>query len=165
MEIKNIPGVQKGRKVFNINANKTIYRPINQIFDFITKPENDFQWQYGTLIGAIINESSYGMGALFRTIGHFMGRRIESTFEVTEYEPNKKYGFKSLSGPMQSNTLYTFEMAAGATRVNVSMEASVINLFQVDEGILEKKMKKQIKENLEMLKNILEAGKQQPLSA
>ena len=84
---------------------------------------------------------------------------IEGTFEVTEYEPNKKYGFKSLSGPLHSQTLYTFELAGGATKVSISTQASATNVFQSDEGLLEKKMKKQLKENLELLKDILEQSK------
>ncbi len=88
-----------------------------------------------------------------------MGHRIQSTYEVTDYEPSTKYGFKSLSGPLNSHTSYDFEMADGSTKVTISMQANVINFFQVNEGILEKKMKKQIKENLAMLKNLLEAKK------
>lgn len=144
--------------MINLISNKLIYRPITEIFDFISTPENDFQWQYGTLTSAQISEGVAKVGAFFRSIGHFMGRRIESTFEITEYEPTRKYGFKSLSGPMHSRTLYTFETAGGATKINVSMQASAVNLFQADEGILEKQMKKQLKENLEMLKQILEDG-------
>lgn len=143
--------------MININSNKLIYRPVHRIFDFISDPENDFQWQYGTLTSGHISAGATRVGSFFRSIGHFMGRRIQSTFEVTEFEPNLKYGFKSLSGPMQSCTLYTFEIAGGGTRVNLSTQASAVNLFQVDEGILEKKMKKQLKENLEMLKEILES--------
>ena len=85
-----------------------------------------------------------------------MGHRIQSTYEVTDYEPSTKYGFKSLSGPLNSHTSYDFEMADGSTKVTISMQANVINFFQVNEGILEKKMKKQIKENLAMLKTLLE---------
>jgi hypothetical protein len=88
-----------------------------------------------------------------------MGHRIEGTFEVTEYEPNKKYGFKSLSGPLHSQTLYTFELVGGGTKVNISTQAVAANVFQSDEGILGKKLKKQLKENLELLKDILEQSK------
>ena len=143
--------------MININSNKLIFRPITQIFDFVSKPENDFQWQYGTLTSGHISDGGIGLGSFFRSIGHFMGRRIQSTFEVTEFEPNMKYGFKSLSGPMQSHTLYTFELAGGGTRVNIATQASAINLLQVEDAILEKKMKKQLKENLAMLKDILES--------
>lgn len=96
------------------------------------------------------------MGACFASTGHFMGHRIQSTFEVTEYEPNTKYGFKSLSGPLQSYTSYVFDIAKGYTQIKLTMQANMINSMDFNENVLEKKMKKQLKENLAMLKNILE---------
>jgi uncharacterized membrane protein len=143
--------------MINLNMSTMIYRPVRQVFDFMSAPENDFQWQYGTLAAARVSEGASVIGTFFRSIGHLMGRRVESTFEVTEYEPNKKYGFKSLSGPFHSQTSYTFEIANGSTKINISTQANVFNFFQVDEGILEKKMKKQLKEDLAMLKDLLEA--------
>jgi uncharacterized membrane protein len=142
--------------MINLNNSTMIYKPINQVFDFVSTSENDFEWQYGTLETAKLPESDGGIGSFFRSIGHLMGRRILSTFEVTEYERNKKYGFKSLSGPLDSQTSYTFEMAAGSTRVNISTQVSAGKLFEVDERVLEKRMKKQVKDNLTLLKGILE---------
>jgi uncharacterized protein YndB with AHSA1/START domain len=142
--------------MINLNISTLIYQPIKKVFDFVCKPENDFQWQYGTLASATLSEGTENIGTVFRSVGHLMGHRIQSTFEVTEFEPNKKYGFKSLSGPLLSQTTYTFEMAEGSTKVNISTQANVVNFFQPDEGILEKKMKKQLKENLAILKNLLE---------
>ncbi len=144
--------------MIHLNSNKLIYRPIREIFDFVSTPENDFQWQYGTLASAWTSEGVKGVGASFRSTGHFLGLRTESTYEITDYEPLRKYGFKSLSGPMQSFTLYTLEMAGGATRIHVAVRANPVNLFRADEGILEKQMKKQLKDNLDMLKEILEHG-------
>lgn len=143
--------------MINLNISTMIYRPIQQVFNFMSVPENDFQWQYGTLASTRLSEGTSNIGALFRSIGHLVGRRVESTFEVTEYEPNKKYGYKSLSGPLHSQTSYTFEIASGSTKVTVSTQANLVNFFQMGEGILEKKMKKQLKEDLAMLKDILEA--------
>ena len=142
--------------MINLNANVQVYRPVTQVFDFVSAPENDFLWQYGTLASAHISESIVGRGACFRTVGHFMGHRTQSTFEVTEFEPNKKYGFKSLSGPLQSQTSYTFDLDKGRTQINISIQANAINLLQFSEGVLEKKMRKQLKENLALLKEILE---------
>jgi len=36
------------------------------------------------------------------------------------------------------------------------MQANVVNSFQMDEGVLEKPLKRQFKENLAMLKELLE---------
>jgi hypothetical protein len=139
-----------------------IYSPVNQVFDFVSTPENDFQWQYGTLASAGLSEGVATIGTSFRSIGHLMGHRVESTFEVTEYELNRKYGFKSLSGPLHSQTSYTFEVIKGVTKINLFMEAILVNRFQVDEGVLEKRMRKQLKENLAMLKEVLEVRRIPP---
>jgi len=143
--------------MININLNISIYRPINRVFDFISTPENDFQWQYGTFESARTSEEPVKIGGTFRSNSNLLGHRTQSTFEVTEYEPGKKYGFKSLSGPLQSFTSYTLHMAKGCTQVNLSMRANKVNSIELNENILGKKMKKQFKENLAMLKNILES--------
>lgn len=142
--------------MINLEMSTMINRPVGQVFDFMSTPENDFQWQYGTLVSARISEGASQRGTSFRSIGHLMGRRIQSTFEVTEYEPNRKYSFKSLSGPLESRTSYTFETDKGVTQINISTQVNAINFFQVNQGVLEKGMKKQLKENLAMLKDLLE---------
>ncbi|HMD81461.1 MAG TPA: SRPBCC family protein [Anaerolineales bacterium] len=144
--------------MIHIISSTFIQQPINRVFDFISKPENDFQWQYETLSSSQTSEGVITVGSSFRSTGHLMGNRIQSTFEVTEYEPNKRYGFKSLSGPLQSVTSYSLDISKRYTQVKISTQANVVNKLEFNENILEKKMKRQIKENLAMLKNILESG-------
>ena len=150
--------------MIDINLSTMIYKPIKQVFEYITTPENDFQWQYGTLATNKVARVAGAPGIFFRTIGHLMGRRVMSTYEVTEYETDRKYGFKSLSGPLHTQTSYTFEIANGSTRVNLSMQAHVVNFFQMTEGTLQKRMKKQLKDNLAMLKELLEERQTLPVS-
>ena len=66
---------------FELNIN--IYRPLPQVFRFVAMPENDFQWQYGTLASSRISEGEMGVGTVFRTVSHVMGHRIDSVYEVT----------------------------------------------------------------------------------
>ena len=144
--------------MIQVSSNTQIYRPIKRVFDFISTPENDFQWQYEILASASLPGSISGLGACFQSTGHFMGHRVQCTFEVTEYEPNHRYGFRSLSGPLLSFTSYTLDIARTHTQVKLSMQANLINLMEVNENVFEKKMKRQLKENLAMLKSILELG-------
>jgi hypothetical protein len=144
--------------MINIISSTHIYQPITKVFEFICNPENDFQWQYGTLSSTSISKNMAEMGACFQTTGNFMGHRIQSTFEVTEYDLNKKYGFKSLSGPLQSYTSYSFNIAKGYTQITLVTQANVVNFIELNENILEKKLKKQLKENLAILKNLMEVG-------
>ncbi len=142
--------------MINLNGSTIIYRPVKQVFDFMSTPENDFQWQYGTLVTTGLSEGMSQMGTSFRSIGHLMGHRILATFEVTEYEPGRRYRFKSISGPLHSQTTYTFAAADGNTKIHISTRANVVDFFQIGERILEKRMKKQLKENLAILKDFLE---------
>ena len=144
--------------MIQINSNVQIYRPIQLVFNFVSTPENDFQWQYGTLVSARLATSKAELGACFQSTSLFMGHRVLSTFEVIRYEPNSQYDFKSLSGPLQSITSYTFDIAKSGTQVQLVMQAKLVELMELSENVLEKKMKRQLKENLAMLKQILEVG-------
>jgi hypothetical protein len=144
--------------MINFESSEVICRPAGPVFDFLSTPENDVRWHYGTLASSTLTEGIPSKGTFFRSIGHWMGRRNLSTFEVTEYKPDQKYGFKSLSGPLSSQTSYSFGMADnGCTTIEISIQAHVVNFFQMSESILEKNMKQQLKEDLAMLKALLEA--------
>jgi len=54
--------------MINLNSSTLIYRPIRQVFDFISAPENDFQWQYGTLASARISEGAGNIGTFFEAL-------------------------------------------------------------------------------------------------
>jgi hypothetical protein len=142
--------------MISFDLNTHIYRPLQQVFTFVATPENDFQWQYGTLASVQISSGEMGMGSLFRAVGHFMGRRIETVYEVTVFALNKKYGYRSVSGPVDSHTLYNFEITDGGTKVNLSLGTNPRNLFEPNADIMVKKFKKQYKENLALLKSLLE---------
>ena len=143
--------------MINLNVSTMIHEPIKQVFDFVSAPENDVKWQYGTLMAARLPDGVDKIGSFFRSIGHLLGRRNQGLFEVTEYERNSKYSFKSLAGPLHLQTSYSFASASGSTRISISTQASADSSFQINERLMERKMKKQLKENLRLLKHLLEA--------
>lgn len=134
-----------------------IYRPLNQVFAFVATPENDFHWQYGTLLSTRISDVEMGVGALFRSVSNFMGRRMEGVYQVTEYEPDKKYGFKSQSGPILVYTLYMFEVMKGSTRIDLFAQITPGALVKSNDASTERTVRKQYRENFTLLKNLLEA--------
>lgn len=144
--------------MININVSTIIYSPVQQVFDFVSKPENDFQWQYAILETARLSKDAKNSRTTFRSIGHLMGYRNLSTFEVAEYEQNKKYSIKSLSGPLHSQTTYTLKTVSNGTKVNVTIQASLFDFHHLNEGLVEKSLKRQLKENLALLKDLLEAS-------
>ena len=142
--------------MIQLDSSITIYRPLATVFDFISSSANDFEWQYGTLVSKQVSTGNAQVGTSFRSVGHLMGRRMIATFEITEYEANRRYGFKSLSGPLKTHTLYTLEPQEGRTMIRITTQASPADGWEVHEGLAEKCMQKELKDNLTMLKTILE---------
>ena len=143
--------------MISINLSTLISRPIWEVFDFITAPENNQLWQYGSLESVQVSAGDLQVGTIFSSFGHFLGRRIQSNFEVTEFEANKSYGFETISGPIQLQTSYSFESVDSGTTVIVSSLINPGGFFKLVDPIVASAAKKQFKENLEKLKEILEA--------
>jgi len=142
--------------MISINLNTSILRPVWEVFDFIVRPENNPQWQYGSLMTMQKSPRDMRVGTLFSSFGHFMGRRIQSNFEVTEFETNKSFGFKTISGPIQLHTSYSFEAIDRVTTVMVSSLINPGGFFNLADPIVARVARKQFKENLAHLKKILE---------
>jgi hypothetical protein len=142
--------------MISINLNVLILRPVWEVIDFIANPENNPQWQYGSLGSVQLSSGDVQVGTVFSSFGHFMGRRIQSNFEVTEFETNKSYGFETISGPIQLQTSYNFEVVDGGTNVIVSSLINPGGFFKLMDPIVTRAVKKQFKENLTTLKKVLE---------
>jgi len=145
--------------MINLVSTTLIQRPVKQVFDFISTAGNDVQWQYGALAASQLTLHPIGLGTLFSSLSYFMGRRLQGKFEITEYEPNKKYGFKSLSGPIQTQALYIFEIHQDSTRVDASLQVKQSGFFKMTDALVTRYAKKQLNDNLTALKNFLEADK------
>ena len=142
--------------MISIKVNTLILQPVREVFDFIVEPENNALWQFGSLESAQLSDGGMQVGTLFSSFGHFMGRRIQSSFEVTEFESNKNYGFKALSGPVQLQASYKFEAVDHGTNLAVSTQVSPGGFFKLVDPIVARVAKKQFKENLAKLKRLLE---------
>src|SRR5680860_1449629 len=64
-----------------------------------------------------VSDGPTTVGTEFVQVTHFLGRRFEPQFEVTEFEANHRFSFKSTSGPFPIETFETFEPTGSATRV------------------------------------------------
>lgn len=105
-------------------------------FAFAANPENDSQWQSGVLETEITSEGPIGVGTTHREVRQFLGRRIESTYELTEYEANRKWGLKTTSGPIPVEATVTFESVEGGTKATMVAEAEVGGFFRLAEPLV-----------------------------
>jgi uncharacterized membrane protein len=136
-----------------------INRPVEEVFAFATDPNNDPLWQSTSLETEQMSEGAVDVGTTFRNTSKFLGRRIESSFEVTENEPPHKQCVRVISGPIPGSGCYLFESAdGGSTRFTQTFEAEVGGFFRLAEPLVGRALRRQMQADMETLKDLLESG-------
>lgn len=134
-----------------------INRPIEEVFAFASNYENNSQWISGVIEVKKTSEGPIGVGTTYSPVLTFLGRRIESETELTEYEPNRSFAEKSTSGPFPIENRTTFERVEGGTRVTFTTVAEPGGFFKLAEPLLVRMVKRQFEANFATLKELMEA--------
>lgn len=140
--------------MIKVQTSTVINRPIDEVFAYMTKQENVPEWN--ALVLEAKAEGPMRRGTKVHLVAKFLGRKIESTAEVTEYETNKKFA-TTATAPFPLTVTNVFEAVGGGTRVTGIGEADVGGFFKLGEPIVGRIAQKQFQAQLETLKEILEA--------
>ena len=140
-----------------VETSVVVERPAEELFEVVTSPETYSLWMPGCLGARQTSEGPMGVGATYIDGGQLLGRRIEETLVVTAYEPDRKFGVKTTSGPIRGEGEYTFEPVESGTKVTLIGEAELGGLFKLAKPIVERAIKRQGEGNLAGLKDLLEA--------
>ena len=134
-------------------------RPIEEVFAFATEPENEPLWQSTSLETEQTSGGPMGgVGTTFRNTSKFLGRRIDSTYEVTENEPPRRQCVRVTSGPIPGSGCYLFEPAEGGTRFTQRFEAEIGGFFRLAEPLVGRAIRRQMDVDMATLRDLLEAG-------
>jgi len=72
-----------------LRAVRTIKRPAEEVFAFFSDASNNPKWQKGMVSCEWTTSPPIRVGSRYAQVARFMGRAVESTFVVTEYEPGR----------------------------------------------------------------------------
>ena len=134
-----------------------INRPIEEAFGFLSNLENDIKWRSEWVETRNTSGGVLGVGATYCLTGEFLGRRVPTIYELTEYEPNRMTAWKTVSGPLPLTFRRTFERVEGGTRSTFSYDAELRGLFKLAEGLLVSMGKRQLEGDFPKLKELMEA--------
>jgi carbon monoxide dehydrogenase subunit G len=135
-----------------------IDRPPADVFRYLTDVEKAPEWQSSAL--EVSAEGEIGVGARIREIRNFLGRRAESTLEVTEYEPGRKFSLRVLSGPLPFEVRHTLVPDGEGTRLDWVAEADTSRFPKLAVLMMAGTAERQFKADLERLKRVLEGDAQ-----
>ncbi len=98
-----------------------------------------------------------GVGTTQFQSAQFLGREVETTQEVTEYELNKKFSTKSTSGPLPLEIHYTFESLGEGTKIILEGKLDAGGFFKLAEPLVGRMLNRQTASDAQTLKELLEA--------
>jgi uncharacterized protein YndB with AHSA1/START domain len=140
-----------------------IDRPPEDVFAFVTTPENDLEWFSTAVERQRETEGPIDVGSRVRAVDKFLGRRIESTFEVTEHVPSTRSSIR-LEAPMAAHGTYVLEPAGAGTRFRWILDAEPglggLYLGRVTDPLVTFVFRRRIKSDLRRLKGTLEGRSQ-----
>ena len=128
-----------------------------EVFDYLSEPTNDAEWRGSSLSAEWISDPPHGVGSTNKAVDKLMGRNIESTREVTAWDPPNQFGFKGASGPMSFELTLTLEAHDNGTKATMTVEAESGGFFKIAENLFAKQLKKQVTADMDGLKRHLES--------
>ena len=133
-----------------------IDRPPQQVFDFMTNPENDHLWQDSTISSEWSTPEPAGAGSVKQVVVRFMGRDMQAVGEYTEWERPNRYAFTANVGSILLKGVTTFEAQENGTLVSTAAQVEISGIMGLIEGPLVRRAKKQDIANLNTMKELLE---------
>jgi uncharacterized protein YndB with AHSA1/START domain len=133
-----------------------IQRPPSEVFAYLTDMSKLPEWQSSATEASVDGEMK--LGARVREVRSLLGRRGESTLEVSEFEPDRKFSLRVVSGPLLFEVRHTLTEENGGTRLDWVGEADTSKFPRFAVRMVAGAVEVQFKADLERLKSMLEAG-------
>jgi ligand-binding SRPBCC domain-containing protein len=135
-----------------------IKRPLREVFNYVSDVANFPQWTAHTLE---VRKNTVGppqQGDRFTLAIKSVGRRFETPYERTSFEPNQRYTDRAVGGPVPDQQwVYTFQEVAGGTHLRRAVEAEGGGLLRLLEPLQKWAVQRQLSKDLRTLKELLEA--------
>jgi uncharacterized membrane protein len=143
--------------MIKVETKVLIERPSDEVFAYISNFENNPKWQSGQLEARFTSEEPLGVGSTYDQVAKFLGRRIVSTFEVLEYEPNRKVKASSTSGSFPITFTRMAEPRGEGAEVTAIIEGDASGFFKLAEPLLKRMVQSSVDADYQNLKRILES--------
>ena len=146
--------------MIKVETTVQIDRPSEEVFTYISNFENNPEWQSGQLKAKFTTVGPLRVGSTYDQVAKFLGRQVVSTFEVVEYEPNRKVKASSTSGSFPITFTRMVEPSDEGSEVTAIIEGDATGFFKLAEPLLKVMVKNSVDADYQNLKRILEKGEQ-----
>lgn len=137
--------------------NTTISRPAADVFAYLSDFAKNPTWQNGMKSCEWITQPPHGVGSQYLQKAGFMGRDINSTFEVIEYEPGSRVKAHTIESTFPITfTRWVTPIGEDKTRVQALIEGDSSGFFRFIEPLMAPMVRRSIRKDYARLKALLE---------
>jgi uncharacterized membrane protein len=147
-------------QIRRFEASVEIERAVEKVFDYVTDLENFPEWAGPVVEVRDVQRATPDRlqeGDRFTAVAKFLGRQFETPCEVTGYLANRQFSFRSTGGPVPQELTYAFEPTLEGTQLTQKVEAEPATFFRLTGALFEAASRRQINNDLQTLKDLLEA--------
>ena len=154
------PVMTLDRANWHFQASVIIARPLEDVFEFADKPENEHLWQSAAIDVEQTSGGDSEGGAAGQAKGRVLGREMDVSWEVTEHVPNRKVAFTINVNGRLIYRLWLFDQVPEGTwmRIDSHMPDGPQGLFgKLSDRVAAQVFIDRLKGDLRALKQLLEA--------
>jgi hypothetical protein len=144
--------------VFEIEETALIEQPIDRVWAFVMDETNDSLWQTTLTDVHKLTDGPLGVGSQVSESRRFLGRKLETIWEMTACEPPHTSSIASVKAPFAWEGTYTLAEDGDATRFTIRLRGNPGGFFRIAEPLLERFVRREIAGNLGNLNDVLEGG-------
>jgi carbon monoxide dehydrogenase subunit G len=111
-------------------------RPREELFTYLSDFSTTQEWDPGVVSAERVNGSPVQVGAEFRLLAEFLGRRTPITYRIIEYDPPHAVTFFGENERVTSRDRITFETLARGTRITYDAALELKGVLKVADPLL-----------------------------
>ncbi len=133
-----------------------IERPVSVVCEYAANPENAPEWYANIDSAAWQTPPPLDVGSRVTFVAHFLGKRLEYTYEITEWRPGEVLVMRTSEGPFPMETTYRWEATAdGHTLMKLQNRGQPSGFSRIAAPLMVRAMRRANEKDLIALREIL----------
>ncbi|PHN06070.1 SRPBCC family protein [Flavilitoribacter nigricans] len=134
-----------------------INRPVSVVAAYAADPDHATEWYQNITSVNWVTSKPLQLGSKLAFKAQFLGRQMEYTYEVVEYDPGSKLVMRTAEGPFPMETIYTWKaVESGKTLMTLRNAGQPSGFSRLFKPVMEMMMRRANRKDLALIKQILE---------
>lgn len=135
----------------------TIARPLDVVAAFAGDPTNAPRWYSNIKSVKWLTPAPVALGSQMTFVAHFLGKRLEYTYEVVELVARARLVMRTAQGPFPMETTYTWASRGDGTHMTLRNRGEPAGFSRLVAPMMSLAMRRATTQDLLRLKTVLEA--------